>query len=155
MSIKLITSNQLKCNNLNFFINTIYVNFRDLTMYPELKHTKSEIKKLLLSQNVQLFLYIINKKIAGYMLGEIIKLNDGRTVFYITYIYTVDKFRGNGIASKIIKNVSTITEINNLDGIMLTCDTEDPQIYDFYLKRGFMPDTYLRRYTRYDVLFRY
>ena len=155
MSIKIVTQSELEKTNIDLLINTIYVNFIDLSEFPELKHNKDEIKKLLMSPNVQLFLYIINKKIAGYMLGEIMKLNDGRTVFYITYIYTAPKFRGKGIASKLMKLIITITEKNNLDGVMLICDTEDTHVHEFYLKRGFMPDMTLRRYDRHDVLFRY
>ena len=81
-------------------------------------------------------------------------LNDGRNVFYVTYIYTSEQFRNKGIASKLLEKVDEIVGKNNLDGVLLTTDIEDNITYEFYLKKGFMPDIVLRTYDKFDVLFK-
>ena len=37
---------------------------------------------------------------------------------------------------------------------MLTCDSENEPVQNFYLMRGFMPDLILRRYNKFDVLYK-
>jgi ribosomal protein S18 acetylase RimI-like enzyme len=95
-----------------------------------------------------------NGAIAAYLIGEIIKLNDGRIVLYINYLYTSKYFRNRGLASKLIDVAEQIVKAEKLDGLMLTCDTENNIIYNFYLKKGFMTDLILRRYEKYDVLYK-
>lgn len=149
-----VSKTKLKNSDLNNLINTIYINFYDLSKYPELKHSKKDITDLLLSDNIQVYFYIVKKKIAGYMIGDIMDLNDGRKVFYITYIFTAKQFRRNGIASKLLDYIQDKVNVYNLDGIMLTCNSENTKVYDFYLNKGFMPDLLLRRYTKYEILFK-
>jgi ribosomal protein S18 acetylase RimI-like enzyme len=132
----------------------VYINFEKLSQYPQLKHNRKEIMRLLKSDDVVVYLYLVNKKIAAYMVGEIMKLNDGRHVFYISYIFTAVKFRNKGIASKLMNVIDEMTNKYGLDGVMLTCDSEDRAVYDFYLKRGFMPDMLLRTYNRYEVMYK-
>jgi len=137
----------------NLFEKTIYKNFIHLAQHSELKHTEDEIHRLMTSQNLQLYLYVLNNKIIAYLIGEIMTLNDGRTVLYITYIYTGSKYRGKGYGSKLMDTAEDIGRQKKADGILLTCDTEDRKVFDFYSKRGFMLDFKLRQYTKYDVLY--
>jgi len=154
MSICLFTHDDLRKKKLLLLASIIFTNFKELADYQQLKHSMEDIMKLLQSENAIVCLYIINKKTAGYMVGEIMKLNDGREVFYVSYIFTSPKFRNNGIASKLMNTVDELTNKYKLDGIMLTCNSEDKHIYDFYLKKGFMPDMLLRTYAKYEVMYK-
>jgi ribosomal protein S18 acetylase RimI-like enzyme len=113
-----------------------------------------EIMRVIKSPRSIIMFKMYKGKIIGYVLGEIMNLNDGRNVFYITYIFTSPHFRGKGIASELMKTVSNIVEQQSLDGILLTCDSEDTEVYSFYEKRGFMPDLNLRTYDKFEVLFK-
>lgn len=139
-----------------YFARTIYNNFIYLKDYPQLKHTFEDINKLLKSVNMySILIHDINGRIIAYLIGEILELDDGKTVLYIDYLYVVSTYRELGIASKILDIL--ISKVNSWDisGIMLTMDTENKKIYDFYLKRGFMPDQKYRRYERHDILSKY
>ena len=81
-------------------------------------------------------------------------LADGRRVFYISYVFTSKPFRNKGFASKMINYVEALAKEFHFDGILLTCDTENEEVYNFYLSRGFMPDLVLRQYKKHDVLYK-
>lgn len=153
--VKIIDTGKIKSANGNVFVNTVYNNFIHLQGVQNLSHTKDDIRKVLNSENPQLYVILINGKIASYLLGEIVNLNDGRIVLYVTYIFTAKKFRALGHATKLLKVADEIAKKNNLDGVMLTCDSENDYVYNFYLKRGFMPDMLLRQYSKYEVMFKY
>jgi len=149
----LMDNNKLKNFNKRWLITCIYENFSYLNDVKQLSHTTNDITKLVNSKNARLYLCIMNKKIVGYLIGETMTLNDGRNVFYVSYLYIADKYRKKGYASFLMSIVNEYVKKNNLDGIMLTCDTDNVSLYDFYMKRGFMPDLLLRTYDRYDVLY--
>lgn len=157
LQLNIINKDQLASSNLNYLIESVFLNFNDIVT-DELNHNIPEITRILRTQNVQVYLYTMNEnntqKIVAYLIGEIMNLNDGRKVFYITYIFTVDSFRKMGLASKLIDESEKYVKQNNLTGILLTCDTHNKSVYNFYLKKGFMPDLILRNYKRHDVLFR-
>lgn len=155
MLLKIINAQKIKTSDCNLLVDTIYHNFIHLKQEPNLSHTKENIYKVLKSPKPQLYLILTNDKIASYLLGEIIDLNDGRKVLYITYIFTSEKFRELGHGSKLLELSEIIAKKNNLDGIMLTCNYEDVYINEFYTKRGFMPDLILRQYGKYEVMFKY
>lgn len=136
------------------FVEMIYHNFIELEPYPELKHNRQEIKRLITDKKAKVVLFIVDGKIAGYLIGEIIDVVDGRRVFYISYIFTARNFRSQGIASKLLNYVEEFSRQFKYDGVLLTCDTEDDFIYNFYLMRGFMPDMTLRKFNKFDVLFK-
>jgi ribosomal protein S18 acetylase RimI-like enzyme len=154
MSIYIVSQNQKATHDLVVFGQTIFNNFRELVQYPKLKHNMKEIMRVIKSPRSIIMFKMYKGKIIGYVLGEIMNLNDGRNVFYITYIFTSPHFRGKGIASELMKTVSNIVEQQSLDGILLTCDSEDTEVYSFYEKRGFMPDLNLRTYDKFEVLFK-
>lgn len=137
---------------LDSFINAVFNNFIELVNQPKLLHTKPDIYKLLMSPNFRGYLVYYNKSIVAYLLGELKTLADGRKVFFINYLFVAPSSRKQGIASKLLNSVNGYVHQNSYDAVMLICDTENPKVYDYYLKRGFMLDLVLRRYERYDVL---
>lgn len=155
MSLHVVNNISLQNSDLTYLVHMIYINSEHLSKIPNLKHTKIEILKLLKSEKSQVYFYILNKKIVAYLIGEIITLlNDNRKVFYISYLFTSKHFRNMGFASKLINVSENKVKIDNLNGIMLTCDTENNNVYDFYTKKGFMPDLILKNYSRYEILFK-
>lgn len=139
-------------DDIDTFVKVVYKNFINLAKYEELKHTEKEIGRLLKSSNF-LGLFVYNKKthLVAYMLGEIMKLNDGRVVYYISYFYVAKPYRSKGIGSQMMNMIIEKCKSRKISYIMLTCDTEDTTVYDFYLMRRFMPDPILRKYDRYDI----
>lgn len=154
MSIFVVSQNQKSAHSLKCFGQTVFNNFKDLVAYPDLKHNITEIMRVIKSPKSVIIFKMYKQKIIGYVLGEIMKLNDGRNVFYILYIYTSHHFRGRGIASELLETIQKIISDKSLDGILLTCDSEDAEIYNFYSKRGFMPDLVLRTYSKFEILFK-
>jgi Acetyltransferases len=151
-SIRHITGKQLKYYDLSRFTKTIYKNFIELSSEPKLKHNLKEINRLLTSNNT-IGLFIFNgRKVIGYLIGEIIKLNDGRTVLYISYLYIAARYRCNGFGTILLNQYIDLAKKINMDAIVLICDTDNQRVLDFYLLKGFMYDIYLRRYDKYDVI---
>lgn len=147
-----INNKYFKNQNIDNFVGIVFNNFNNLSDNDKLKHSVNEIKRLLLSDKfIGLLIKYKNYTIA-YLLGEIIKLNDSRTVLFINYLYVSNKFRRNGFASKLLNKIIEISKNLKVDTVMLICDTQNNLIYDFYLKRGFMLDLNLRRYEKHDVL---
>jgi len=149
MKIRIYT--KMSPDNINLFVPIVYGNFIHLKYHPNLLHNPTEIKKLLNDKTfLGIFIFDDNKKILGYLIGKTMILNDGRKVFYISYIYVSKKFRNKKLGSKMLDIVHE--RKRNHDAIMLTCDTTDKLVLNFYLKRGYMLDFALRRYSKYDVL---
>ena len=140
-----------KCNKL---VDLLYNNFINLATYKELAHNKQELTRLITNEKTKIIFFMINKKIAAYLVGEEKGLADGRKVFYISYLYTAKQFRGKGLASKLINYVEELASKSNYDGVLLTCDTEDEKVHDFYITRGYMADLVLRNYGKFDVLYK-
>ena len=139
-------------NNLNSFVDIVYNHFIDLSNDEKLKHTKDDIKKLIESENFRGYIVRYNGKyIIGYILGEITHLNDGRDVYFISYLYTVKNFRNHGIASKLIDWAKNNMKKEFVYTMMLICDTGNKKLVDFYMKKGYMLDMILRRYEKHDV----
>jgi GNAT superfamily N-acetyltransferase len=131
--------------------NMIYMNFIHLANTPHLMHKLDEIQLLINSSSTQLFVYLYDNKIIGYAIGEHKILNDGRQVFFLTYLYTAKKFRSKGIASKLLQHVENVVRQSNMSYVMLICNTKAP-VLQWYSKRQYMLDLQLRRYEQYDVL---
>jgi ribosomal protein S18 acetylase RimI-like enzyme len=155
MIIKVVSINKIKTSKLNYFTNVIFNNFLHLQNVSNLSHSKKNIFEVLTSKEPQIYLVLNDdKKIIAYLVGEIVELVDGRKVLYITYLFTSKKHRKNGCASKLLYVAEDIIRKQNLNGLMLTCDSENPYVYDFYLKKGFMPDILLRTYKKYEVMYK-
>jgi ribosomal protein S18 acetylase RimI-like enzyme len=145
--------NTLRHNpGINNFVRTVYYNFFDLSEYPILKHTPKEIFRILTSNNLVMFAIFKGKLMVSYLVGEIMRLNDGRMVLYICYLYVGSKYRGNKFGTTLLEMAINRAKLLQLNAVVLICDTEDVRVLDFYMMKGFMYDSYLRRYDRYDVL---
>ena len=88
----------------------------------------------------------------GYIVGELMRLDDGRYTLFISYLYIGNKYRRNGLGTILLNKMVTYAKYKSMDAVTLICDTEDNKVMDFYLSKGFMYDTFLRRYDKYDVL---
>jgi GNAT superfamily N-acetyltransferase len=135
-------------------VDAVYLNFPDLNEYLELKHNRQELMRLITSKKSKVIIIMINNKIAAYLIGEIMDLVDGRRVFYVSYLFTAKNFRKKGFASRLMEYVENLAKEFQYDGVMLTCDTENESVHDFYLNRGYFPDLILRNYKKHDVLYR-
>ena len=149
-----LTAANLKNQNLSLLINNIYKNFLELASDPKLNHTKSEIQKILDSDGVVLFLILDNNKIIGYLLGEVLDLQDSRHVLFISYIYVVKFMRNKKLGCKLMSYAISYAIEQRCDGIMLIYNTSDKKLERFYNKYGFMLDFHLRRYEPHDVFFK-
>lgn len=149
-----LTYNNISNRKTKKFDFMIYNNFIDIINYPDLLHNYDEINKLLNSPDVQVLLYIVDKKLVGYLVGNIIILNDMRKVFFIQYIYISQKNRSKGIGNLLLNYVFEKSKQVDLNGIMLVCDTHNKQVFDWYSRHGFMLDMYLRNYKKHDVMYK-
>ena len=138
-------------NKKQIFTNLIYYNFIKIADNDKLKHNKNEIYNLLSNPAHFFIVYMINNKILGYIVGEIMNLNQ-EPILFITYIFTSPYHREGGIGHILMNYIENYASNNNCRKIMLTCDTDDKKIYDWYLKMGYMPDMHFRTYDRYDSL---
>ena len=141
-------------SSLNNFLGTIYNNFIELSDYPQLKHTPIDIQKLLTSPNLIMYTESKSGVMIGYTIGELMKLDDGRYVLFINYLYVGTKYRNNGLGTILLNKMIGYAKFKSMDAVMLIADTEDDKVMNFYLGKGFMYDQYLRRYDKYDVLTR-
>ena len=142
---------QLSENKKKIFTDLIYENFIKISPYEQLKHNKNEIYNLLSKSSHFFIVYMINNKILGYILGEIIEFDQNKILF-ITYIFISPYHRKKGLGQLLLNYIENYASDNNCIKIMLTCDTEDKKVYEWYLKRGFMPDMHFRTYDRFDTL---
>lgn len=152
MNIEIILPDKLQSSNLNIFIDIIYDNFIELSNFSHLNHTKQQINTLLKSNNARVFLLLNDDKIISYVVGEIMILNDARNVFYITYIFTADKFRKQGVGSKMMEFVEKFSKKHKLNTVILTCDTHNDKVLKFYEIKGYEPDILLKNYTQHEVM---
>lgn len=152
MSLHILSKNNIINKDITNFVNVVYMNFEYLKKFPDLKHTKKDIELIFESKNPQIYLVMINNKIGAYLIGSIMILNDGRKVLFVSYLFTSKIFRNRGYGTKLMELAENKAKMFNLDGVMLTCDTSNNKIYDFYLSRGYMSDLILRNYSRFEVL---
>jgi ribosomal protein S18 acetylase RimI-like enzyme len=146
----LTISNRIK-GNVDEFVNTIYNNFADLTDNPTLMHNKNEIRNLLLSPHfIGLFLFD-NNKLIGYLVGEEKFLNDGRHVYYISYIYVTVKMRTKKLGSLLMKNIEQIIKQKKIKYIVLTYNTSNKKLTNFYNILGYNIDLILETNSIHNV----
>ena len=157
---KLIIEETTRLKNPKSLVPVLYNNFLYLTKFPELMHTQDEIYKLLTSD--KLLGYLVyhqtekSKKLIGYMFGEFKNLNDGRYVFYISYIYVMDNYRNKKIGTQLMIKLVNYCKQNSVKFIVLTCDTYDTQIMNFYKKKfGCVEDNILATGGRHEVFCMY
>lgn len=150
-----IPKEEIRKRKTDILRDNIYNNFIYLANEDGLLHSKLEIDRLLNSDKVIFYLCLDDSnKIAGYILGEFTTLPDNRDVIYVTYLYVGEKYRKNGIGSNLLHKLELISKQKDLDGVLLTCNTEDFKVYDFYQKRGYMLDFKFRKYAKHDLVFK-
>ena len=154
MDIINLDHKDLMKQDLNLLTKTIYDNFPELIDTPGVAHTQESIMKTLTNPDVVLILAMKKKKIAGYLLGEIMILEDGRKVLFISYVYVAPSLRNNGLGKQLMNKSFDIAADNYCDGIMLIYDTTDRQLRNFYGKMDFMLDFNLRKYEKNDVFYK-
>ncbi len=145
---------ELKKQKKDVLVDIIYNNFSDLNDEPKLNHTPEAIKKTLDSKEAVLLLFIENGKIGAYLLGEIMILEDGRKVMFISYIFVAKDLRTSGVGTKLLQIISKIATDKYCDGVMLIYDTTQKKLRRFYDKNGFMLDFQLRRFEKHDVFYK-
>jgi ribosomal protein S18 acetylase RimI-like enzyme len=156
MEILTLFHDDIKKQDLTIFIDLIYNNFIELNEEAKLMHTKEDIEKNLRAENSVILITFDKKvnKIAGFLTANIMELDDRRLVFYISYVYTAENYRNNGIASKLLDISEQIAHNKKCNGIMLIFDTDNKQLYHFYEGKGYMQDINLRRYEQHDVFYK-
>lgn len=156
MEVLTLYPEDIKKQDLTIFIDLIYNNFIELSEEEKLMHTKEDIKKNLRADNSVILIVLDKKvnKIAGFLTANIMELDDKRLVYYISYVYTAENYRNNGIASRLLDISEQIAHNKKCNGIMLIFDTTNKQLYHFYEGKGYMQDINLRRYEQHDVFYK-
>jgi len=150
----IISSKDLNESRSNKISNMVFSNFSFLDKYPHLNHNIKEINKIINSTTSHTLLYTLDGSIVAYVMCDIMNLKDGRKVLYIDYIFVVPQFRHAGIGKKMLTYTFNTAKQNNLSGVMLTSDSQDQYVYNWYLDYGFMPDVLLRTYNRHEILYK-
>ena len=145
---------ELKKQKKEVLVDIIYNNFGDLNDEPKLNHTPEAIMKTLNSKEVVLLLFIENGKIGGYLLGEVMILEDGRKVMYVSYIFVAKNLRTSGVGTQLLQIISKIATDKYCDGCMLIYDTTQKKLRRFYDRNNFMLDFQLRRFEKHDVFYK-
>lgn len=154
INIKLVRSDYFANSDVDRFVSIIYNNFPELHSSPEI-HNKKDIKSILLNENMYGFIITKDSTIIGYLFGDMrIASYSTRRIFYISYIYIGSKYRDRGLGTKLINKSIELANRLHLDGVMLTYDTQNSSLVKFYQNKGFMLDTMLRKYTRFDIFYK-
>ena len=147
----IIKSTRIK-NNLDNLVDVIYNNFNDLADNPVLMHNRQDIYKLLSSQYFTGLFIFIGNKLIGYLVGEEKMLDDGRYIYYISYIYISEKYRYKKYGSLLMDMIEKyIKEKGNIKYIVLTCNTSNNGLVNFYKKRGYNIDIMLQTHSTHNV----
>ena len=99
-----------------------------------------------------LLVYNIHHKLIAYLIGEIIKLDNGKMVFFINYLYVIQKYRNLGIGSKLLNIVINKVKQWKINGIMLLYNSTNDYLTNFFANRNFYIDETYRRNERYEIL---
>jgi ribosomal protein S18 acetylase RimI-like enzyme len=140
-----------RINNPGPLSEIIYKNFLELSDTPSLQHSREEIQRLLTNPEFIGFFVYDGQKVVAYLTGEKKHLNDGRIVYYITYIFVGGKYRNHKIGSRLMEILIGKCEQWGISFIMLTCDITDNKVINFYKKLGFTPDPILKNGTQHEV----
>jgi predicted acetyltransferase len=126
-----------KLKNINLLSKIIFFNFLYLQNENNIDFSINSIENLLKQTSLLgWFLLENNDNIAGYILGDVRVLNDGRRVYFISYFYIIKKFRNKGYGTKMILNVFNYCNNNNISFICLISKKND----NFFKKLGFTKD---------------
>jgi ribosomal protein S18 acetylase RimI-like enzyme len=153
MGIIKLEQDELASQRKDLLVNIIYKNFRELSTEPKLNHNIETITKTLDNPDAVLLLFMDKGKIGGYLLADIVHLEDGRKVMFISYIFVAKYLRTQGVGSQLLNYIKKVSNVKYCDGLMLIYDTTQKKLRRFYDKHGFLLDFNLRRYTSHDVFY--
>ena len=148
-SIKYLEVNKIK--NPEILTKVIFNNFIYLTHFPELQHNKQDITNILQLDNGMCYLVYDNDSLIGYLVGDFREFPDGRYGYYISYVYVSQAYRNKKIGSTLMNMLINKCKKNGVKFILLTCDTDDKKVVDFYKKYGFIIDSNLGGNKRHNV----
>jgi ribosomal protein S18 acetylase RimI-like enzyme len=145
---------QLK--NIDKLSKIIFFNFIDLQYQPNIEFSIDDIKFTLASSElIGWFLMDDDNKIIGYLIGIIKQLEDGRLTYYISYFYIIQKYRNNGLGTKMLLIALDYITSTNIKFIMLITKTNS-KAWDMYIKYGFLEDPIIKiKNYDYKVLLYY
>ena len=138
--------------SVNKLVPIVYNNFIDLVDQPNVKHTRKDIYELLTSDDLFGYIILYNNNIIAYSFGLSSTMADGRHTHYLSYIYVAPKYRHLKIGTMTLKKLINHCQQSGIPFIVLTCDTQDKKLMNFYSKFGFIPDPLLKSDNRHDVL---
>jgi ribosomal protein S18 acetylase RimI-like enzyme len=149
----LVNQKSIKNKSIDIMAKIIFNNFPNLAKFSILKHTIDDIKRLLTSENLVMFVAYLGKKLIGYIVGEFMVLDDKRKILFISYFYVGEKYRGCKVGSHLLDLFIGQAIQQRLDGVLLIVDTQNTKIMNYYFMKQFMYDVQLRRYARHEILF--
>lgn len=155
VQILVYTGNDLVRRDMRKFIEVVYRNFEQLNSSPELNHTRYEISRIVTSKNSFILIATINGLIVGYILAETTTVENLRQLMHIYYLYTSPTYRQHGIATYMLNLLQKYSHELNISAMSLTFDTYDKKLETYYIDTGFVYDSNLRSYQRYDMLVKY
>ena len=147
--IKCVETNKIK--NPELLASVVFNNFIYLTHFPELQHTKKDIVKILITDSCLCYLLYDENKLIGYLIGDFRNLPDNRYAFYVSYVYISDKYRNRKLGSELMQYLIKRCNDVGTKFIVLTCDTNDQKVVNFYTKMGFVIDSSLGGNKRHNV----
>ncbi len=151
INIKQVDQNSFDVDNLSYFIDTIFNNFKYLYDYPYVIHSKQEILRLLTSPNFHGYLIYYKKYIIGYLVGELIPVQN-KLMYFINYIYVSPKFRDHKLGTKLMNKAFKYAKSKKADGLALITDIEDEKSVRFYSRLKFSLDEDMKKNQKFDVL---
>jgi ribosomal protein S18 acetylase RimI-like enzyme len=155
MKYHILTHKDLKHSDLSKLTDIIYNNFIELKEDYKLMHTKEKISETLHSDDVLIIIALNEqKKIVGFIVSQLMELDDRRKVLFINYIYVAESLRKTGMGSEMMDMLEREGYKYKCNGIMLIFDTYNAVLVRFYENRGYMLDINLRRYERHDVFYK-
>jgi len=127
----------------NPFAEVVYANFKNIDTTENVTHSKEEIVRMMMSDQMVGLLLYLEGKVIGYLLGEFTLLQDGRLVYFMSYIYILPKYRKRGLGDALIRGIKKECREFGVYHILLMTDLSKSEVRNFYLKRGFVVDTFL------------
>ena len=83
------------------------------------------------------FLLDNDDNIVGYILGNVKTLVDGRTVYFISYLYIIEKYQNYGLSTQLLEIALEYIKTQNVPFVMTLCNKE---ILNKYKLLGFIED---------------
>ena len=124
-------------SNKNRLAKIIFLNFFNLQYEKNIEFSMESIMDILNSFALTgWFLLDNDDKIIGYLIGKTQGLQDGRFVYFISYLYIVNKYRKRGLATRMLLICMEYVKNNNISNIMLITKNNS-NAHRLYSKLGF------------------